>query len=775
MNGDLVRGKANFGTAPVFLTAISTILGAIMFLRFGYAVGNVGFLGAVAIILIGHAVTIPTALALAEIATNQRVEGGGEYFIISRAFGIIPGAAIGIALFFSQAISVAFYIIAFAEAFRPVFSWLEQSFDLAVSDPRYVSLPAVVGLGFIVVTKGANFGMRLLYGVFGVLVLSLVFFFLGPSADGFDTSFETLIQHVEHPDAFFLVFAICFPAFTGMTAGVGLSGDLKDPSRSIPLGTLSATLVGMVVYIAIAHKLAVSASPEALAGDQLIMAKIALWGPIIPIGLACATLSSALGSSLVAPRTLQALARDEVFPSQRVNRWLSAGRGDTSEPAQASMVVFAIAVVFVALGNVDFVAQIISMFFMVTYGSLCLISFLEHFAADPSYRPVFRSRWYLSAFGAAACVWLMFRMSTVYAIVAIATMILLYVGIGYTCPNRRGLASIFQGAIFQIARQLQVFLQKSRRWSKAERWRPSVVCISRNSFDRLDAFNLLRWISHRFGFGTYIHLIEDYLSRSTVDESQDALRRLVRLTDVSRSNIYVDTLVSPSYTTAVATVAQLPGISGKENNLILFEFSRDDESELAAIIDNYRLVAASGFDMAILASCDRGCGYHREIHIWITPQDYENGTLMILLAYVILGHPDWRGGEIKLYALFPEQEVEAERERLLDMIVTGRLPISANNIHVFQRQAGSKKTEIVREKSRDADLVILGFVGEALVHQKQDLFEGYDRMGNILFVNTGQEIQMERESDDVETENGENEAPVVVREEVVEDNNGNGG
>lgn len=112
--------KAKFGTAPVFFTAISTILGAIMFLRFGFAVGMVGLVGTMAIILIGHAVTIPTAMAIAEIATNQKVEGGGEYYIISRSFGLVIGSTIGIALYLSQAISVAFYIMAFTEAFTPL-------------------------------------------------------------------------------------------------------------------------------------------------------------------------------------------------------------------------------------------------------------------------------------------------------------------------------------------------------------------------------------------------------------------------------------------------------------------------------------------------------------------------------------------------------------------------------------------------------------------------------------------------------------------------------
>jgi hypothetical protein len=125
MSTTLSTVKANFGTLPVFLTAISTILGAVMFLRFGFAVGSVGFIGALSIILIGHVVTISTAMALAEIATNQKVEGGGEYFIISRSFGINIGAAIGIALYLSQAISVAFYVIAFGEAFDIIKPWVE--------------------------------------------------------------------------------------------------------------------------------------------------------------------------------------------------------------------------------------------------------------------------------------------------------------------------------------------------------------------------------------------------------------------------------------------------------------------------------------------------------------------------------------------------------------------------------------------------------------------------------------------------------------------------
>jgi amino acid transporter len=644
-------------------------------------------------------------------------------------------------LFLSQAISVAFYVIAFAEAFDPLYALVNDSFGWSLSDKRFVSIPALLILGAVILLKGSAVGLKGLYAVVGVLFVSLIMFFLGGSATGGEFDYQSLITTVENADPFFLVFAICFPAFTGMTAGVGLSGDLKSPSRSIPIGTLAATVMGMVVYIAIAFKLAVSAAPQDLLNDQLVMSRIALWGPIVPIGLACATISSALGSALVAPRTLQALGMDSIFPRDSINGWLSRGKGPTLEPVNASLVVFTIAFLFVAVGDVNFVAQIISMFFMVTYGAICLISFLEHFAADPSYRPVFRSRWYISLLGSLMCIWLMFKMSAPYAVLSVSVMVLMYLGIGHFKPERRGLAAIFQGAIFQLSRQLQVFLQKSSKVD-TDRWRPSVVCISKASFKRLAGFDLLRWISHRYGFGSYIHFLEGYLSRTTAEEARDTLRRLVKLAGISESNVFVDTLISPSYTTAICQAAQLPGISGKENNMILFEFSKKDPGDLKDIIDNYQLLVASGFDVAILASSDREFGYKKEIHVWLTPADYENASLMILLAYIILGHPDWSGGVIKLFASFPEDELDEQRGELLELVQSGRLPLSAQNIHLIGQSAGASKRETINQRSRDADLTIVGFVGEALRHRKTELFKGYDGVGNVLFVNTTQEIEL---------------------------------
>jgi len=296
--GALTAGHG-FGTAPVFLASISTILGAILFLRFGYGVAHAGVLGALAIVLLGHLVTVPTALAIAEIATNRRVEGGGEYFIISRSVGTTIGGSIGIALFLSRAISVAFYMIAFAESFSSLAPWFERVAGIPF-DPRLVSVPATIALVVLVLLRGANVGVKALWLVTAVLGLSLAMFFLGSAPEGAPSATMGLLEQVPNHDRFMLVFAILFPAFTGMAAGVGLSGDLKNPRRSIPLGTVAATATGMVVYI---------------------------------------------------------------------------------------------------------------LFFMVTYGALCAISFLEYLAARPSYRPSFRSKWYLSLLGALMSLFLMFQMA----------------------------------------------------------------------------------------------------------------------------------------------------------------------------------------------------------------------------------------------------------------------------------------------------------------------------------------------------------------------------
>ncbi|MFA5535325.1 MAG: amino acid permease [Mariniphaga sp.] len=731
MAKSLVNANAKFGTLPVFFTALSTILGAILFLRFGWAIGHVGFWGVIGIILLGHVVSIPTAFAIAEIATNQRVYGGGAYYIISRSFGMNIGGAIGVTLFLSQAISVAFYIIAFGEAFEPLLNWINDQFGVYIADRRWISVPTMLILALLILKRGANLGMKALYVVVTILGTSILFFLLGqPSSEPEDIN---LFSRVTEPEDFFYVFTILFPAFTGLAAGLGLSGDLKNPQRSIPQGTLWATFVGMIIYIFVAWKLAISATPEELVNNQLIMSKIAIWGPIIPLGLAAASLSSALGSIIVAPRTLQAMGFDNIFPHNKMNKWLALGKKDDNEPFNGALVSIIIATVFVCIGDINSVAQIISMFFMVTYGAICLISFLEHFAADPAYRPTFRSSWYISLVGTLFSFWLMFKMNATYAAFSLLIMGMIYYIVMIGNEENQGINKLLRGVIFQLSRQMQLFLQRAENLETQKGWRPFGVCISNETFNRQSAFDIMRWISYKYGFGTYIHFIKGYLNAETTAESRKTLARLIKLTQGTKNRVYLDSIISPSYTSAIAQVVQLSGISGKGNNLILFEFSRLTPENIKEITENYQIVESMGFDICILNSSYKNFGYKKEIHIWIKPDDYRNGNLMILLGYIILGHPDWKKGKIKIFALYPSESMEEKRKQLLELIKTGRLPISPSNITMVSFEEGHKK-KVITKYSVDADLTLIGFTTEMLKNT-EEFTKGFDSLGNILFVN----------------------------------------
>lgn len=729
------------GTLPVFMTAISTILGAILFLRFGYAVGHVGLIGALAIIVIGHLVTIPTAMAVAEIATNQKVEGGGAYYMISRSFGLNIGATIGITLFLSQAISVAFYVIAFVEALGPLFDWLETMFYIPIwiKDKRLLGGTFMLLLTLLMLSKGANIGVKALYFVVFILVVSLGMFFMGNSnaPNGHDYS-----RMIRNGDNFFYVFTIIFPAFTGIAAGLGLSGDLKDPKKSIPKGTIWATIVGIIIYVAVAIKLFYSAPTWELANNQMVMSDIAVWGPIIPIGLGCAAISSALGSIMIAPRTLQALGVDSIFPG-KLNGWLAKGRKKDGEPFNALVITCIIGFVFIALGDINTVAGIISMFFMITYGIICLISFLEQFAADPSYRPTFKSRWYLSLPGAVLCFWLMFKMDFTYALASTIIMILIYVWVSNINKGKKGIQKLFKGVLFQLSRQFQLFLQKRDTELIEQEWRPFIISVSKDSFKRRSAFDLLRWLSHKYGFGTYIHFIDGFLSKDTYQESKEVMKRLLDLNEGVKSKVYLDTIISPSYTSAIAQVIQLSGVSGKGNNMILFEFTNDERESLDDAIEHYQLLRATEFDVCILRSTIKGFGYRKNIHIWIRPTDYENANLMILLSYIMLGHPEWKDAVINIFSTFPPTEKAATEGKLKELIQEGRLPISPTNIQLIPQLKEEKIDKIINKKSADADLTIVGYNSEHIEQESEVTFNKYPDLGNILFVSAYREKTIE--------------------------------
>jgi hypothetical protein len=331
--------------------------------------------------------------------------------------------------------------------------------------------------------------------------------------------------------------------------------------------------------------------------------------------------------------------------------------------------------------------------------------------------------------------WLMFKISTAYAILAIIALVSLYGLMSYFHKQRRGLQAIFSNAIFQLSRNIQIYLQKRRFTTRKINWRPSTICISDSTFERQNAMRLLNWISYRYGFGTYIHFINDYFSNSTRDDSLGAMEKLLELTKDRRNHIYVDTIISPSYTSAIAQVVQIPGISGMDNNGMLLEFNKDNPTNLKLIIENFSLMVAAKYDIGILGSSSREFRPANGIHIWIRHIDHFNANLMILLGYIISSHPDLKKASLKIFEVSLDEDIEETRQKLLEMIQAGRLPISGRNIEILTPNGESDIRSLINKHSADAALSIVGIHTDQLKHEGEKIFLGYENLADILFVN----------------------------------------
>ena len=319
-----------------------------------------------------------------------------------------------------------------------------------------------------------------------------------------------------------------------------------------------------------------------------------------------------------------------------------------------------------------------------------------------------------------------------------------YYYISKSSSDKREIVSLFRDVLVQTARQIQIFIQKKGNDDENLHWRPFVISINEDSFTRKSAFDMCRWISYKYGFGTYIHYINGYLSKDTFKQSKEVLKQLLKDEKVSKSNVYVDTIISPSYTSALAQVIQLSSISGKGNNLILLAFEEGEKERFTEILSNFKLLQSTGFDVAIYKTDEQRKGKKEEIHVWISSRDYENSNMMILLSYIISSHPDWKNAKIKVFSIYPNQdEFENYKKRMFSFIESGRLPISPLNLKMIPQNEHSGIKSIINKHSEKADLTIVGFRSEVVKKQKLVAFEGYEKLGNILFVNSlkGKEIE----------------------------------
>jgi amino acid transporter len=414
-----VKEVKKFGTmAGVFTPTFLTILGVIMYIRHPWVVGNAGVVGALLIIIVAVAITFSTALSLSSITTNIRIGSGGAFSLISQSLGLEIGGAIGIPFFFSQAVAVAMYIFGFREGMQ----MLLPEFNPLLLDTLIFIL--VMGIAFI----STSFAFKIQYIIMAIIILSLVSIVGGLAIHELNYNFQWFGNYPGSKEnnfsgsSFWIVFAVFFPAVTGVMAGANMSGDLNNPRKSIPSGTISAVIITTLVYMGLVIVAAMLATPQELIENYNIFIDKSYFPPIVLAGLLGATLSSALGSFVGAPRILLALGEKRILPKGA----FLAKKNKKGEPFNAMIITAIIVIIGLSLRDLNTIAPLITMFFMITYAMVNVVALIEQSLALPSFRPTLKIPLIIPLIGALGSLTVMFIISATVAMASLIFIILFY-------------------------------------------------------------------------------------------------------------------------------------------------------------------------------------------------------------------------------------------------------------------------------------------------------------------------------------------------------------
>lgn len=681
-----------FGTfGGVFTPSTLTIMGVIMFLRFPTVVGHSGLWSALLILAAGKLISLITALSLASISTNMKVKGGGAYFLISRSLGVEFGGVIAVYFYIAQAVAVTLYVIGFTEAIYSAFP------DIGISFTATATITNV--LVGICVFIGAGWTIKLQYGILAIMMLSCISFYVGAGqVFSIATLKANLSANWTDTNTFFSMFALFFPAVTGIMAGVNMSGDLKNPSRSIPNGTFASVGMTTIIYLAMCVFLAGSAERSVLTGDTFVIKDLAWSGLLIYLGVFCATLSSALGSMMGAPRILQAFARDNVFGWLR---WFGSGSGRSDEPRRAIILTFIIAQAGILAGDLNTVAPIITMFFLITYGTINLACFYEMISHNPSFRPTFRlHHWFIALIGAVGCLSVMLLIDAKMAIIA-----MILAGIMFYMIDRAEVivqwGDLNSGLAFERAHKALLRLEQERYHPK--NWRPSILALSGGVWNRI---NLLRYaclLSAGRGLVSLAQVISGDLCEHSVrqQEAERVMRGIIRKEGLGAFPVVI---VNEDFPGALKALLQCHGIGGLRPNTLLFGWS-PEAGKSAVFSQIINLGIKMNRSLLIIRS------EHKEdeweppsgaINIWWN--DSQNGAMTLMLAFLLKENREWRDCPLRIIRpVALKADIENLRAEMKTLLKDARI-----RAEIVIVPTGNQR-EAVREAMGDSAILFAGF------------------------------------------------------------------
>lgn len=744
-----------FGTFKgVFIPSTEAILGTVLFLLLPALVGDVGLVPMFGVIVLAHSVTFATSFSLSDCATNlNNIGGGGMYALSKRSLGKAFGGSIGLQLYLAQAASIGFYCIGFAEPLQPIMGpffsfihFLDGSSGADILLQKQILASIIYILFFIFAIIGADFTLKIQTLIFVVLFASIGTIFISPWA-GINFNNEPLFAHsIDEVNffgnrtvtltIFFIAFAQFFPAVTGIDAGVGMSGDLKNPKSSLVKGTFWAIVVTFFVYLISILVFSFMRADMLVTGytgtnpvgnilPDLLGFKLSypdnIPGIMVLVGILFATSSSALSCFMTAPRTLRSLSRDEVLP--RFLRFLSNDfYREGNEPRFATLITFFIGLSIIWMGSINLAATIVGICFLVVYGWVNGAAFLERISGNPTFRPTSKGHWLISLYGFMSSLIAILLFSWIIGIAIIITQYIIFqLLLKYKAEGR--LEGVWWGVLFSFITSGLRSLNKIVMDTK--NWRPIMSAIgfaSEHNSHRSIAYLASIIASHK-----------GIVSLNILGTGADS-------DEIVKPEIYslpANVITINDITESVLSIIQMPLTGGMEVNTILLEYS--------AKLDNVKVINKILTRNKNILLLKNGYRLHEGERVDIWWRGEKNGNLMVLLAYIMnssLKREVHRTYNVRIIRRLNKGELSesatGELTALLDKArLSGEVIILPYSKESFE--------EVLFKMSKDADLVMMGIPGNYIENGTGKFFNlnefffkkeinKYKTMPAILFV-----------------------------------------
>jgi len=736
--------------AGVFTPSLLTILGVIMYMRLGWVVGEAGLIYTIGIILIAHIISITTGLSISSIATDKKIKTGGIYYILSRSLGLPMGGSIGIALFIGTALSISLYIVGFAENFLSI-EFIQNLTGLGqdINSFRIVGTVIIIFLTIIAFIS-TSLAMRMQFFILIAIALSLVSIFVGFFIHG-EYHPETINLFGAGDTNLEIVFAIFFPAVTGFTAGVAMSGDLRNPKKDIPKGTILSILVGLIIYIGLAVSIALFIDPKYLLNDYNILSKIAWFAPLVIAGIWGATLSSALGGILGGPRILQAIALDKIAP-----KIFGKGYGEANEPRNALLLIFAIAEGGILIGQLDVIAKVVSMFYLASYGFINLAYVLEKWAST-DFRPNFKIHISLGIIGFVASFAIMFKLDTTSMFAALTIM-----GGIYLLLKRQQIKSeygdVWQSVWTSVMRR--ALHKMSEKEIEERNWKPNIILFSGQTNKRPYLLEFGKCLVGKHGMLSNFDLVENK-ELDVLFSKQD---QVVNPEEVI-PGVFTRRQSCKDIYDGIEMIARTYGFSGVEPNTILIGLG-EKRKKAKRFVKLINTLSSLNYNLLLMDyDKTRGFGEKKQIDIWA--KDDENyGNFALVISKFLTNHKIWENAKVRFLVVNNNNAnapiIKKKAEKHLD-----KLRIEAEIIVVNNEIEKKSFYEIVTTESFHSDLVFVG-IPEIEEGKEEEYIEKtsklFNDIGTVILVKASSVFkQLQLDTSAVSTTNTDKIEPIVKK------------